>query len=675
MDKLQAIFKTEAEELLSDLERAVLDFENDLSSMESVREIFRVMHTLKGTASMFGFETLSAFTHDLETIFDDIRNGKSKASADILEITLESVDHIKNLISDPQLKNAQNEELHNSLLARIGFALLHPHTGQNIAIHPVESSNISTYYIYFKPSYDIFKNGTNPLYLVDDLTRLGQAHVIPTFSEVPDLASIQMADCYTAFEILLATKENEDTVREVFLFVEDSSEITIKKIADENIIARRELIASFDGVRFEKPAKPIYGVEGILTLLNKREPATEKKAVIQKEKKEGSTIRVASEKLDELMNLVSELVTSQARLNLLSQQHQLADLMGVSETMEKLTRRLRDNAFTICLIPIESLVIRFQRLVRDLAKDLDKEIDFVTEGTETELDRSVIERVTDPILHILRNCIDHGMESPEERQNAGKKSRGTIWLKAYHSGTNVVIEIGDDGRGIDPKKIREKAIERGLIQADQQLSQNELLNLIFAAGFSTAAQVTDVSGRGVGMDIVKRNIEGIHGEVQVSSTVGQGTVITIRLPLTLSILDGMLVKIGESHYVLPLSMIQTCHEIESKKLTEDVAQKHIFNNELLPVFNLYSAFNCKSQRDIVSHVIKVHFQDFPAGIAVDHIVGEYQAVMKPLGEMYKGHDEFSGATILGDGSVALVLDTTTLLRTLIKNELQTVRNN
>jgi two-component system, chemotaxis family, sensor kinase CheA len=493
-----------------------------------------------------------------------------QATPAILEATLASLDHIRELINDPQLSTPGNAARHAALLNEIR-SLCSETDVTKVETTPQQEGN-STYYVFCKPSRGIFTNGTNPLYLIDDLVSLGQTWVMPCLNEIPTLESFESNGCYTAFEIILATSQPVENIREVFLFVEDSCEINITKLASNNLFSNPTFADKLSTIEPFVAPRGHQAFVGFATIAEK-EVVRNIEVTTARERKEASTIRVSSEKLDELMNLVSELVTSQARLSLLTEQHGLPDLTVVSETMEKLTRRLRDNAFTICLVPIESLVVRFQRLVRDLSKELDKEIEFIAEGTETELDRSIIEKVTDPILHILRNAIDHGIESKQIRAAHKKDVKGRITFKAYHSGTNVFIQISDDGKGIDVSTIRRKAVEKGIISPDVELRDEEILNLIFAPGFSTAEKISDVSGRGVGMDIVKRNIESIHGEVSVESEVGVGTVMTIKLPLTLSILDGMLVEIGKSKYLLPLSAIQTCYEIESARVSADVAQK------------------------------------------------------------------------------------------------------
>jgi len=664
MENLQYIFMQEASELIADLERALLDFERDIRNTSAVKEIFRVMHTLKGSASMFGFERLSNLTHEIETIYDAIRDGKLVASHEILEVTLQSLDHVKAIINDPELLVKENLERHALILNKVK-ALSVP-SGNVEETKQVETPVAkATYYIYCKPAKTILKNGTNPLFLIDDLVQLGQAIVLPRFTDVPDIDKMVPKFSYAAYEVILSTTVSVDEIREVFLFAEQSCELVIEKISNDDLLANPTFCASVQHA--DSISNAAFGLDIIRTIAQSSLASGSTPAQAATNRVEqGSSIRVASEKLDELMNLVSELVTSQARLSLIASQHGIAELVNVSENMDKITRRLRDTTFNICLVPIDTLVTRFQRLVRDLAKELKKEIEFVAEGTETELDRSIIEKITDPILHILRNCIDHGIELPEERIAAGKSRQGTIVLKAFHSGTSVYVQIKDNGRGMDPDKIRRKAISKGLLAENNTLSDEEVIQFVFAPGFSTAEKISDVSGRGVGMDIVRKNIESIHGDVTLETKHGEGTTITIKIPLTLSIMDGMLVRIASSEYILPLTSVDKCYEMETKRLKEELSQQVLLDGDLVPVFNLREAFHEGVSSSPITQVVKLHYNDFPVGITVDAVVGEYQAVMKPLGDMYQRQDEFSGATILGDGSVALVVDTDKMVRQLIK---------
>jgi two-component system, chemotaxis family, sensor kinase CheA len=668
MDHLQGIFIAEAEELIAGLEETLLQFDKDRSNKTSIETIFRSMHTLKGSASMFGFESLSALTHELETVYDLIRTGRFSATNEVLEITLETIDHVKKIIRDQALQDPTNRARHEAL--RTAIAGL---TGEAHGQHADKHTGVATFYIHCKPHADVQLKGTNPLYLIEDLVSLGTARVLPHMNEVPALATLDPTLCYTGFEIFLASKNTVDEVQGVFIFAEDSCDVIVEKIADIDLLQVAGFTQALDIKGFGAAPFGLSAIQHLVAtalhagaITTSNTPANTTAATpAATTKNHVTSIRVSSDKLDELLNLVSEMVTSQAGLTLLAARHDVPGLADLAENMEKISRRLRENAFSICLIPIDTLVTRFQRLVRDLSKELGKEINFTAEGVETELDKSIIENITDPILHMLRNCIDHGIESPAERIAKGKPRQGSIRMKAFHSGTSVYIQIVDDGKGIDAEKIRQKAIAKGLLAADTVLSEKETYDLIFKPGFSTAEQVTDVSGRGVGMDIVKRNIEAIHGEVSIASRVHEGTTITIRLPLTLSIVDGMRVKIASSEYILPLTAVDKCYEIETRKLRQEHAQKIEFDGNLLPVFNLREVFHEDEPKPDITQIIKVHYDEFPVGLAVDAVIGEYQAVMKPLGSFYENREEFSGATILGDGTVALVMDIHKLVRQLI----------
>ncbi|WP_333821138.1 chemotaxis protein CheA [Ohtaekwangia sp.] len=662
MDNFQVTFIAEAKELILGLEKILLDFELDLQNDHSVREIFHVMHTLKGAGKMFGFENISLLTHDLETIYDGIRDNKIQATKRILEVTLEAVDHLKELLQDPHLHQESNKQNHQRI-DQLVKECLHE---TELFTGTVKERKQTTYYVLIEPQPLLLKNGTNLLFLVDDVAALGEALVMPSFNDLPTLNQFQSDTCYTRFEVILVTERPPSEINDVFIFAEDHCKVTVAQLSSSNLLSATSFVSQLK----EKALQyNLLGFEQIHSFAEKHDADSVKRE--QKKNQSGdrnkeSSIRVSSYKLDELMNLISELVISQARLSLIASQHGIGELVAVAETMDKITRRLRENTFNICLIPIETLVTRFQRLVRDLSIDLHKEIEFIAIGSDTELDRSIIEKITDPILHILRNSIDHGIEFPDERIKQGKSRQGQIVLKAYHAGTSVFIQIRDDGRGIDTGGIKAKALHKGLIAESDDLSEKELLNLIFAPGFSMAEKVSDISGRGVGMDIVKRNIESIQGEVSLESREGEGTSITIKLPLTLSIMDGLLVNIASSSYILPLASVNKCFEIQTERIKPDIVQKIVLDGKLIPLLNLREAFLEGTWQQPYTQIILLHYDDFPVAITVDTIVGQYQAVMKPLGEIYRGQHEFNGATILGDGSVALVIDPDKLIKQLIE---------
>jgi two-component system chemotaxis sensor kinase CheA len=374
-----------------------------------------------------------------------------------------------------------------------------------------------------------------------------------------------------------------------------------------------------------------------------------------------SSIRVASEKIDHMMNLVSELVTTQARLSLKAEQSNDGELLSIAENVQKLSRQLRDNAFDIALVPVETMLTRFQRLVRDLSSSMNKKVKFTAEGTETELDKNIIETLTDPLLHILRNSIDHGIETPEERAKKGKPEEGHILLKAYYSGASVHIQIHDDGKGIDVEKVKAKAIEKGIVDTNEKVSQRELYDLIFKSGFSTSDNVTDVSGRGVGMDVVKRKLAEIRGEVEIDSEVNVGTTLTVKLPLTLSIIDGLLVQIEDNSYVVPLSAVDKIYAARHNDVVDTFNNLIVLDGEQVPFFYLREEFALPESNSDMEEIVVVQYEDKRIGLVVDTVIGEYQAVLKSLGKMYKRQDIISGATILGDGTVALVLDTNKMI--------------
>ncbi|HEY9048049.1 MAG TPA: chemotaxis protein CheA [Ohtaekwangia sp.] len=664
-EKLLDIFLGEAQELIVEIEKAVLLLEQNQQDEHGISAIFRAMHTLKGSSGMFGFEAVSGITHHLESIYQDIRDGARAMDANVLAITLKTLDHLRNLMQDPHLGDAGVRANHEQLLTAIlslEDAHTSHHTANNTAPASANTAQQRSYYIYILPHPAILRNGTNILYLVDDLLALGEGTALPFFHQIPELAAIAPDTSYMGFEVVLATTKKEEDIQEVFMFVESDCDITIKSLADGNILSA---IGKHEQIQNRDVAAAL-GYEGIKALA-----AHPKKKISKADKarsagiNNAASIRVSSERLDDLMNLVSELVTTQARLSLFSGENDSTELSNISENIEKITRRLRDNAFTMSLVPLESIVVRFQRLVSDLSKELHKDIEFTAVGMDTKIDKSIIEKLTDPLLHILRNSIDHGIENPEERKRRNKSPKGKLQLRSYYSGGNVIIEIADDGAGIDLTKVKEKAIAKGLIDGHAALSEKELTDLIFLPGFSTASVITGVSGRGVGMDVVRRNVSDIRGEIDIATRAGEGTTFIIKLPLTLSILDGLLVKIGDTDFILPLTSVAKCYEVKTAALESSFNQLIQLDEKRLPFFFLRNDFAITDHKPELSQVILVSYDGQQVGLVFDRIEGEYQAVLKPLGEFYQRQNEFSGATILGNGNVALVLDPNKLIGKLI----------
>jgi two-component system chemotaxis sensor kinase CheA len=670
MDKFKKKFLEEAIDNLAELEEALLQLEHAPNDSGLIERVFRYMHSIKGGGAMFGFKWLSDFTHHLENIYDRVREGTLSVNQGLLDVTFQSVDHMKNLLQEDDQVSADTEIKHKNLTVQMMQLLEAPEKKapeKASGNQQDKDDRPKTFYISFDPAGDIFDNGTNPMFLMDELAGLGDLYPMPFMERVPLLEEMDPRQCYTHWEVVLSTKEEEQAIHDVFIFVEDLAQIDIRLLADSNLLDNEAFRKELDDKWRQNEGLGLDALKALAASCVKSENPTGKG---EESKRAGdqvrrddvlSSIRVGSEKIDHMMNLVSELVTTQARLSLHAEQSEDNELAAIAENVQKLTRQLRDNAFDIALVPVETMLTRFHRLVRDLSNNLNKQVRLVTEGAETELDKNIIEKLTDPLLHILRNSIDHGIETPEEREKAGKPKEGKITLKAYYSGASVHIQVHDDGKGVDAEKIKNKAVQRQIIASDSNLSRKEILDLIFLPGFSTSTNVTDVSGRGVGMDVVKRNLADIRGEVEVDSEPGSGTTLTVKLPLTLSIIDGLLVQLSDNQYVIPLSAVDKIYAARHSDVVDTFNNLIVLDGERIPFFYLREEFGLPESDSETEEIVVVQYDNNRIGLVVDNVIGEYQAVLKSLGKMYKYQDMISGATILGDGTVALVMDTNKMI--------------
>ncbi len=699
MSTPEETFREEAAELLSDLEAALLELEDEPNDAASVDRTFRAMHTIKGAGAMFGFDKLSAFTHHLENAFDQVRSGELMVTKELINIALGSGDHIRSLLdavdSSPGLE-AEGE----ALLKQLGN-LLPDHTDESAAaakVKPMEKETRSkdadaTYRIRFTPAVDALANGMDPLPILRELAALGPCHITTLTGEVPTLAELDAESCHLTWNLILTTDQGRNSIDDVFIFVQDdwcisvaaidqdgngSDEVADKPVG-EILVERGDATPKQiqEALGHQKRIGEILSEEGQVPPEKVQAALAEQQVVgkahkARKAKEGAANVKVPAERLDSLMDLVGELVIAQARLNQTAGNLLNPELTSVAEEIERLTTELRDNSLGLRMLPIGTTFARFRRLVRDLSNELGKEIELVTQGAETELDKTVIDRLGDPLVHLIRNSIDHGIELPDVRESAGKPRKGKVHLSAVHSESHVVIRIKDDGAGLKADAIRAKAIERGVLSEASDPAPEELYNLVFDAGFSTAKSVSNVSGRGVGMDVVKRSIESLRGKVWIDSEPGQGSTVTVELPLTLAIIEGLLVQVGEERYVLPLSLIEECIELTTADAESGNGNRLIeIRGELVPYLRLREWFSQQGKRPPIEQIVVTRIGDSRFGFTVDQVIGQHQTVIKPLGKLYEGVKGLAGATILGDGAVALILDAPKIVQCLTA-ESQTV---
>ncbi len=670
-------FRDEAQERLSEMEEALLDLEHSPENADCMNRAFRAMHTIKGSAAMFGFEEIARFTHDLETVLDRVRSGAIPVTKELLTVALAAKDHISGLLApDAEAEGVSDasEALISEFRKLLGETERRPggpnagplsataNAGPNAPAPAGGKSEV--YWIRYKPSPDSFMTGTDPLNLLGELTQLGRMRQTFYPGPVPDLDAFDPETVFGMWDIIISTDAGLNALNDVFIFVLEDHHVLIRKICDGGV--RASDLEMFLNILQAGPKRSEQTLLAALTgaftenILKPRAAARKQEARDGACKSGGqngsSSIRIDSEKLDRLVNMVGELVIIQSRLAQAVRGNGTPVLKRISEDMERLMDEMRENAIGIRMLPIGTTFGALNRLVRDLCVSLGKEVEFVTEGGETELDKTVIDRLKDPLMHILRNCIDHGIEASEARVAANKPARGTIRLSAGHSGGDVLLTITDDGAGIDVEKVRAKAEERGLLPAGSPaLGDAEIYALLFEPGFSTADKVSDVSGRGVGMDMVKKSIENLRGAITIESRKGRGTTLRIRLPLTLAILDGLMVKVGAESFILPLASVEACQErfVDGEVKMLAVVERI---GKMIPCISLRKLLDVPGPQPGYERIVVATVDDMKVGLAVDIVVGRQQTVIKRLAGVYKNLNWISGTTINGDGGISLILD-------------------
>lgn len=657
MDINQKRFIEDALDLLNELDEGLLQLEANPHASAPLEQVFRTMHTIKGGANMFGFENIGSMAHQLETLYDYVRQGKMQVSDGLISITLHAFDKVRDLLKEKDATRINNSDaLKEHLQVAMEFLKAAEATGDlaDLSGTTVSKDELATFFLRVSPSVALTEDGNHPLiFILQDIAILGNCRV-----QLHKHPSGEVA----LWEVIIATTTPQAELESYFMFVENECAVEYIRLAPGDLFEDAAFTEYLDALQGQPVA-----LEQLQPILDRRQttytaPLEEEgegdAAAGRKRVASDSFIKVSKRKVDDLLNWISELIILQAQLSNTASSLQHPALTNVTEQLEMITGRLRDTSLEIGLVPVETLVTKFKRLVRDLSRQLGKKVNFLSEGAETEMDKDVIELMADPMIHIIRNAIDHGIETPEARKAAGKSEHGAVKLKAFNSSAYVNIVISDDGKGICKENVLKKAQEKGLVAADANLTDDEIYDLIFHPGLSTASQISDVSGRGVGMDVVKQKIVELRGSVSVKSQPGHGTVIHIKLPLSRSIIEGLLVNVAETRYVVPMNVVERIDRIPYAELCRDnkVNKTVVVNEEPLFVLSLREQFHAGQPPPRTTDIISVQVNGTRKGIAVDKIEGKMQTVMKPLGDVYKHQDFISGSTILGNGNLALVLD-------------------
>jgi two-component system chemotaxis sensor kinase CheA len=662
-------FRQEARELLDQLEAGLLDLEQDPSNADLINSTFRALHTIKGSGAMFGFTAVAEFVHEFETAFDQVRKGQSQANAALIGVALDAKDHIHLLIESPEAEIGGGDAILSNLRSVIAGET--PAVTTSAAPAPaamaeakpaaVSTTRKSLWRLEFYLPADALIYGTNPVLLLEELAEIGPSTVTALTGRIPDLATLDPEVPHVGWRVDIEAEDPTAAIDDVFLFLRDNMELTLVRLdnaadAIEPVAQPPEPVA--DAAPTTEPA-PTAAIVAAQAPTPKPKPAV---GTDSADRTAASSLRVPAERLDELMDRVGELVIAQARLSQIASLSSDTALKTIAEELERLSSGLRDTTMGIRMVPIGTLFSRFRRLIHDLSGELGKPIEFITSGEDTELDKTMIERLADPLVHLIRNSVDHGLETAEKRLAAGKPAKGVVRLSAVYSGAEVAISVSDDGAGLNTARIRAKAEENGLITPDAKLTDQELHHLIFAPGFSTAKEVTSLSGRGVGMDVVKRTIDGLRGTIDVASRPGEGSTMTLRLPLTLAIIDGMLVRVGNGRYTIPLAAVEECVELPDGMEAHAKGRNFLdIRGALVPYLRLREVFGTTTEPEPHQKVVIVSSGEGRVGLVVDQIIGNNQTVIKQLSKLHSGIKSFSGATILGDGTVALILDTAHLV--------------
>ncbi|WP_018150992.1 chemotaxis protein CheA [Leeia oryzae] len=731
MEEALQTFFVESHELLQEMEDRLLAIQGlvvDEDRIEAINAIFRAAHTIKGSAGLFGLDGIVEFTHVLESVLDKVRSSQLVMDADMISLFLKCKDHVSLLVGLEEsggVLQGSDQATGQALVAQLSAYLQAPQTN---TVHEEKTHPAITYphldplalesagggvvdndnwHISIEFGPDVLRNGMDPLSIFRYLGTMGTIVQVGTFFDrLPGLSEMDPETCYMSYLINFSSEADKTTIESAFEFVQEDCKINIlpphSRIADfvsvikglpQHDLRIGEMLVQC-GTLTERELAAVLAYQAAQesgqnsTEAGTKQPLGEMvvqagfvqpavvEAALQKQSQQKKTkarqqqsIRVDAEKLDMLINLIGELVIAGAGVNIVAQRSGRADMLEAASTLSRLVEEVRDGALNLRMVQIGETFNRFQRVVHDVAKDLGKEIELLISGGDTELDKTVVEKIGDPLTHLVRNSIDHGIETADIRAARGKPAQGKVHLNAYHDSGSIVIEVQDDGGGLNRDKILAKALEKGLVESVHEMSDSDVFQLIFEAGFSTADTVSNISGRGVGMDVVRRNIEALRGNIEIQSKYTVGTTIRIRLPLTLAIIDGFLVRVGQSHYVIPLDMVIECVDLPEENLNSSKGSNYFsLRGEVLPYMRLRDTFEIDGESGRRESVVIVKYGNTRAGLVVDTLLGEFQTVIKPLGKLFERIKGIGGSTILGTGEVALILDIPNLVQQVVRKD-------
>lgn len=711
MNEELELFKEDASEQLQYMENALVSANEEGIDDEKIGEIFRAMHTIKGTAGMFGFSTVVDFTHIAENLLDELRQHTIQTDEHMMDLFLKCKDHCEILIHHAILdEDVESETIDVGAVLVDDLLSYMPNNQtaikQEMTQDTKEKVNIDVdenkiWHVSIRFSEDFFTSGMDILSIFSFFNKMGEILInIPVLDKVPLLEDLDPLKTAVGFELEFQSKVGYEQIEEVFEFVMD--DVTVSIFEHDDLVGLKQLLSTqeddslkdllleqciYDEVELDVvcvkeetetvkeeiktvEVKKLDEINKEFEEISQKETADVKKTK-KKEVPKSFSLRVDSTKVDQLINQISEMVIANAKITQIASDREDSDLEEAANVLTDMLEDVRNGIMNIRMVQVEDSFVKFKRIVNDTAKKIGKDIEFIISGGDTELDKTVVEKISDPLVHMLRNSVDHGIELPQEREKVGKPAKGRVELKAYPDAGTIVIQVSDDGAGLDKDKLVKKAVKKGIISEGEALTDKEIYNLIFEAGFSTAHEVSDISGRGVGMDVVRRNIQDLRGLIDIDSTLGKGTTFTIRLPLTLAIIDGFLVQAGNTKYVIPLENIQECIELTNDY--NDEANGNTFINlrgEILPILDVkkYLNIGLEDEEEKRKNVIVVRYADTMTGLQVDELYGEYQTVIKPLGEVFENVSGISGGSILGTGEVSLIFDIPKLIEYRIQQQ-------